>query len=649
VRFVILLENENKFIKEIAEALHSVDPKIQLKVFPSLESFAEWLKVFMQSGPAAIELAGEYPKGIAYEPVTKGEKHVLSLVISKREFLGKDALNLLKRTKDLFIKRGLCTKEDPTGFVLTVFEDPNFNSKDFHDPVVNNIIYKPFDRLILAQHLTYAVDGRHPPSKYSIANIKTTAFIEMLKQVEVNSASEIGFKSTSDREIPIGSVCKYYASNFKSDRHRSVIGVVRKCRPHPAIADQYQIEVHYFSIDHKQIQNIRKNCYQLSAKNPDDSWNFDSTNGAPEYTYLAIDPEEAGPPGIFAQINKRFSNLRCIEFENFGDFWAELDPEASLKQGIFGKPFGNSAEVTLKFDKSGAIYMGVDEKTPVTTMFGKTPEEWKNKAGWFLGMLEADPKEKFKKIFKNLENPELFTFSAKVGENKFLVKIASIEALEKEVKVTFKDLTDPEKVDYLKSVAKIPEKIDFLIISHRFAGDNPTERWSGILDQLEKRTGSRPILYLTSKRDYNDTEEKELAKAFQDVWFKPIDKLYMFHKLKAYFPGLREVGDPIALKPYLSPEVIKAANPVRISEISEAGFIMNYSREIDIGKFREIVLWQPYEIGAPELLATCNYSESKGKEGVDNHFVFFGTSDHFLKNLRKWILSNYVNSKEKGS
>jgi hypothetical protein len=89
-------------------------------------------------------------------------------------------------------------------------------------------------------------------------------------------------------------------------------------------------------------------------------------------------------------------------------------------------------------------------------------------------------------------------------------------------------------------------------------------------------------------------------------------------------------------------------NPVTVNEISEAGFVMQYYRSVAVGSFREIILWQPYEIGAPELLATCNYcEENPAQKGSYNcHFVFFGISDHLLKRIRVWIRDNYILSKE---
>jgi hypothetical protein len=402
-------------------------------------------------------------------------------------------------------------------------------------------------------------------------------------------------------------------------------------------------------VDPIQIQNLRKDCFKSYTSNPDGAWFQNVSDPTATYTFIGVDPDEMGPAGLFAQINRRFKNVNHIDFENFADFMAELDPEASLKQGgIFGKSFGGKPETILRFDKTGNMYLGVDDKAQVSTLFGKPPEEWKNKTGWMPSILDADSKENFKKIFKPDGGNQLLVLSAKSGEEKFLVYVTKIEPLDKEIKVSLKELTDSEKAAFLKKVSKIPAKVDFLIISHRYAGDKPVERWGPLLEALEKKTGKKPLLFLSSKKDYTDNEERDISAVFHDIWFKPVDKVYMFQKLKMFFPTLADDGEPIQLHPFKTNEIIKSANPIKVIQISEAGFIMQYNRAIQIGKFREMVLLQPYEIGSPELKANCNFSEAKGKEGFDNHFVFFGMNDQFLKHIRQWILTNYVQSKEKG-
>ena len=95
----------------------------------------------------------------------------------------------------------------------------------------------------------------------------------------------------------------------------------------------------------------------------------------------------------------------------------------------------------------------------------------------------------------------------------------------------------------------------------------------------------------------------------------------------------------------------KAAQELQVEEVSEAGLIMRYYRSVSIGAFREFVLWQPYEIGAPEMIATCNFVEQDTGEKKDFklHFVFFAMSEVFLKQIRLWIRDTYVLSKEKGN
>ena len=44
-------------------------------------------------------------------------------------------------------------------------------------------------------------------------------------------------------------------------------------------------------------------------------------------------------------------------------------------------------------------------------------------------------------------------------------------------------------------------------------------------------------------------------------------------------------------------EKFEVGNPVQVTEISEAGLVMNYYRAITIGSFRRFILWFPVEIG----------------------------------------------------
>src|SRR5690606_18807521 len=139
-------------------------------------------------------------------------------------------------------------------------------------------------------------------------------------------------------------------------------------------------------------------------------------------------------------------------------------------------------------------------------------------------------------------------------------------------------------------------------------------------------------------RPYSDHEERELGGMVSDIFYQPIDPIYMMKKLMVFIPSLSPKEEAKTLTIH-QPHIAKVASPIQISEFSEAGLVFKYYRSISIGAFREFVLWLPHELDTPEFLASCNYSEeSKATKGeFFNHFVFFGTSDRFLKHIRRWI------------
>jgi hypothetical protein len=140
MRFVYLLEDDAKFQQEIVSAIVEIDPKIQIRVFTTLESFSKWIKDVMVHGPTHVVLGGVPPDGVAVPTIDPAEAHQLVCIISKIEYTGKKQLPLLKKTRDFLVKKGVCTAEDPTAFVLTAFDDPGFKIKDLEDRILNNVI-----------------------------------------------------------------------------------------------------------------------------------------------------------------------------------------------------------------------------------------------------------------------------------------------------------------------------------------------------------------------------------------------------------------------------------------------------------------------------------------------------------------------------
>lgn len=150
-----------------------------------------------------------------------------------------------------------------------------------------------------------------------------------------------------------------------------------------------------------------------------------------------------------------------------------------------------------------------------------------------------------------------------------------------------------------------------------------------------------------------DDEIKDHASEYHDIFVKPLDRSYFFKKLKIHINALRE-NEQSHLINITSHEVMKAASKVKISEISELYVNITYSRELPVREFREFVFLNEDETQNVELPAFCNYKEKLQGSGAKDEppaylhqFVFFAMTDHLLKQIRLWLLHNYIASNKK--
>ncbi len=578
MRFVFVLEDDAKFMKEIAEAILQTDALIQVRQFKNLNSFVEWVKILLRDGVSAVKIGGKPPEGFVFAPVGDSELPVLQLVITKIEYLGARQLGMMKKTRDLFVRTKVCTLEDPTSFVLTAFEDPNFHIDDLRDRILSNILMKPFDRLILQQHLTYALDGRHPPSKQAITPYKTNAFIESLKIVHMEMISEVGFVTRSNRLLPLGAVAKYYSPSFLSERQKSIIAKLVNCSVDPQNPAEFLACFAYFGADTTQIHNIRRQVLLKKNTSAVSPLSQRSTPHRSKVRIIMVEERQEVVSILAPALKRKIKGAEILLFENLQDFLIELDPKLA-KQEAPPSAERASVETVKKTEDSSS-------------------------------------------------------------ESKHAV--SAIEPL-------------PPKRD-------LSQGWDFLFVSHRFSGPERVGLWTQVLEKAKQLTASSPTgggdqsesplfkMLMVAGAEYSDEQERSLAAIFDDLIFLPVERLYLLQKMLLMAPHLKILDDPIETHSIPCSEQIKAARPIEIEELSEAGLTMKYDRAVSLGSFREFVLWQPYEVGAPEINATVNFTEESSTKGTYRlHFVFFAMKDMLLKSIRTWILENYARAKQKSS
>lgn len=634
MRFVYVLEDDSKFMREITEAVLAIDPLIQVRQFKELGAFADWIKKVMAKDAAAIREGGTPPAGFKFEEVPESQACVLQVVISKVEILGARQLGLMKKTRELFIKHKICTLEDPTAFVLTAFEDPAFKVQDLRDRILSNIIMKPFDKLILQQHLTFALDGRHPPSKHAIAPYKTKAIIEILKSVEMQILAPIGFSSVADREIPIGAVAKYYGKVFTSERHRSVIAKVVDCRPHPARPGSFLVSACFFGLDTTQISNLRRHIIENRDKSIESPLHARPLKTKKTVGLVFVEDRDDVYQSLEPMLRRKMKGAVITRYRSLREMLVEVDPKLD-NSGPVAKPFAEGASVQFEIDLRGKVA----KLPPTGVRFAGQPFSIGTALVTYLRDTE-------RAAFTNwvLKPQGSFFATWGVGDQSFVMRVSHIQGRE----FTFEEASAVEKEDYHKQNSKLAQGVDYVFVSNRFAGPDRNDLWSEIFSRLRVISSSDSIRsFVLSTQDYTDEEERQMARVFDDVAYVPVERIYILQKMLLLNPGIEILEDPVDILTIPHLEEIKSARPAEIEELSEAGLVMKYERNVSVGSFREFVLWQPYEIGAPEINATCNFTDGGGSEWK-LHFVFFAMKDVLLKAIRNWILENYVRSKDKG-
>lgn len=167
--------------------------------------------------------------------------------------------------------------------------------------------------------------------------------------------------------------------------------------------------------------------------------------------------------------------------------------------------------------------------------------------------------------------------------------------------------------------------------------------------ELEAIKGLHPkaVLFLLSPRIFPEAAEKELSSSVEDIFYAPFNRSYIVKGLKLRYPDLANKED-LFEHVHATKKLIHVSNPVKLVEISETDLIIAYHRELPVGSFREFILWLPAEIEVPTLLAQCNDAQkSADGKSFNCHFIFFALSDHELKFIRRWMLLQYVEEKQK--
>lgn len=527
MKFIYVLEDDERSQKDLFETFRQIDPQLHIRFFTGLDSFHKFLAAVMTDGPKALAVHGQKLSEDKSEDIEPAENHQLRLIVAKYELFGKRNMGLIKRAHEFLRRRIVSSPEG--ALILTAFDSPDFDIGLAEDRIINNVIFKPFDKLILKQHIEYALTGHHPMKSETVAAIQLKSTLEMLKEVAINSLSEVGFTTINNHEIKTGAFTKYYSDVFQTDDKRSVYATCISSKP--IKENEFLCQFVFFGIDNKQIGQIRRTVLQNKS---------------------------------------------------------------------------HQTQELLQLSTSPLRILILDEDVPLS-------HEVKN----FLT--------------EKMVGVEVYVYN-NYGQ-------------------LLSDLADKETAN----AQQLPHEIDIVISNHDVFYVEKEKRWEQMQNYFKDRkkkyaidNEKLPHLYLLSKHKILPDEVRAMSNWVKELLFIPLDKNFLLKKLLSSEP--RFSNKEATNVAYIEETIpLKVANPVEITEISEAGLVLKYYRAMSVGAFREFILWRPQELETPEIIGTVNFTE-KDKGGGDyylNHFVFFGMKDHYLKHIRLWLREAYIKTKDK--
>lgn len=630
--FTFVLEDEPKFQTEIYGALRKISPQMKVRFFNSLEDFSVWIGQFVKDGMTTVETAGfRIPEDSEIESISS-EKSI-RLLVCKSEILGAKAISLIGKTIDLFVRKNACTQEDKTAIILTAFDKDDFEVKPFEVSFINNVVFKPFDSLILEEHMRYAFVGRKKPNDENFKSNKLESQVEMVKDIPCEGFSDLGFLTVADREIRMDQASKFYADEFASESIRSVMARCAKSIARTG-RDQsgFLCWMEYFGLEPGQIKKFRKELInEFPSAQMTENLNRFNKN------ILIMEPVEG------LELNSSMKRFFPQSFSFFYNDWERFifDSSPQTSSLLADKDVPGEHTYSMFLDASGRYLLDQEPKSEIELVFGELFKDLKKKD--FPQLLSMDSKRVWQEV-ANHKKVDLGREPILVIENIgkiFFVKLTSYQKIQAEgqatiIEIKMSRITTEEKISYIKSRSPLPSKIDIVIASDAFM----TQIIDGNLYPEAKK-------FLVSKDPVSDKEKKRWSFLVQDIFVVPVDRNYLVKKL--YLAFVERFTWTVKQFNGTKKE-IQSAQQIQIDEISEAGIVFKYHRPLTIGSFRRFYLWTPNELELRDYHASCNYFD-EFKEGknvtYNHHFVFFGMKDFYLKNIRLWVRENYILSKSK--
>lgn len=213
--------------------------------------------------------------------------------------------------------------------------------------------------------------------------------------------------------------------------------------------------------------------------------------------------------------------------------------------------------------------------------------------------------------------------------------------LKSEIESRFSNLKAEYVIVAADKLAKLEKKYDFVVNLNQ---ELDAEELRELFPQDVK-------MFLLASGPIKEEDLVKNQPFYSDIFTHPMDRSYFYKKIKIFMQDLEFVELPDMMN-LATTEKLKALNMVKLTEICELYLNFTYYRELPLETTRQFAFISEDETQIVELPGFCNFTEKSqkkdehGKEQFLHQFIFWGMTDHYLKQIRIWLLSNYIQKKQ---
>ena len=659
---IVFIESESKPRQQVVQLLQELAPDAVVLTFHRVEEFVDFFKASLVESKKIEEEESE----------EEGEERVflnpleLQLVLLDRSEADRVEFSLWKKFTDYIEnKKSEMPSEEVLPTRMILLDRPVtgqlIDTRKYPFTDLFNVIMKPIDVELVRQVLKLALTNEDALVIEDLYSQEAEAVVEMIKDIQIDSLTELGFRTVARREIPISDKARYFGTALEGVGETSVFAYCYANYKLPDESDSYSSSFSFFGISSQQLGEIRR---KITRSKNHESRPLGGENSPCSMTAVVLSGQKELVGKYRGLIEERFLDLNVVVVPSLGgllDFLPKPQVDEVLKESEYQQE-EISTQIRLLCDLSTELIVGVErfdgqEWKEVQEALGYSRKDWLGNIGdWPEGVgVEASL---VLPLLKNPGSSIVEQVEVRVKERDVYFDLTgefvSETIHEGETGAHHAFLcwtpTNRESVhDLKKENHPLKGLIQVVFLDEESFDKDHLETLKLAVCKINKNMNVEVKYILISQQPVEGYLRLHETEKFDDVLMQPIDYFYVTRKLKMYLPQLQVVNEEDKSRDALTlKEPFNAGITVKILSISEVHISIEYRRTLKKGDMRRFVLWIPNTQKMPELMGVCRYSEPIDKDTFRCDFLFFGLQEQQLVYVRKWIKEYYVTQKSSG-